>query len=65
MLGIGLMRFKLVTGPVFSITCLGCGEHNQAGSESYRSAATGRLDGRPDNIYADLDGEAFVAYYCE
>jgi hypothetical protein len=59
------MRFQLVTGPVFSITCLGCGEHKTAGSELYRSAATGRLDGQPDRVYADLDGASFDAYYCE
>ncbi len=59
------MRFSLVTGPVFSITCRGCQEHRTAGSESYRSASTGRLDGQPNKVYADLDGVTFEAYYCE
>ncbi len=59
------MRFKLVTGPVFSITCQGCGEHKQAGSECFRSASTGKLDGHPDTVYADLEGTPFESYYCE
>ena len=59
------MRFQLVIGPVFSVSCQGCHEHKHAGSESYRSASTGRLDGQPDRVYADLDSKAYEAYYCE
>jgi hypothetical protein len=36
-----------------------------AGNEPYRSAATGRLDGLPDRVYAYFDGIPFEAYYCE
>lgn len=36
-----------------------------AGSECYRSASTGELDGQPDHVYADLADTAFLAYYCE
>jgi hypothetical protein len=59
------MQFKLVVGPVFSITCQGCGEHKQAGSEPFQSASTGELDGYPDIVYEDLDGKPFASYYCK
>lgn len=58
------MRFTFVTGRTFTIVCQGCGETKTAGSEPYRSAASGKLV-QPDRVYADLDGEAFKAYYCE
>lgn len=44
------MRIKTVTGPRFFAVCLGCGQHVLAG------------DGCP--TVADLDGEAYKAYYC-
>ena len=45
------MRLKMVTGPRFYAACLACGEKVLAG------------DGQ--NTVADLDGEAYKAYYCE
>lgn len=46
------MRFGQVTGPVFTCVCLGCKQPTRAG------------DG-VGPTFADLDGEAFKAYYCE
>ena len=58
------MRFQIVTGAVFSVTCQGCGEHRLAGSEPYVSASTGQPSGRPDTVYEDLDAPQ-GSYYCE
>ncbi len=46
------MRFALVTGQPFTCVCVGCKKLTRAG----------------DNVgptFADLDGVAFVSYYCE
>ena len=42
------MRLEKVTGPPFGVTCCKC----QKRTESDR------------DVYADLDGEPFKAYYC-
>lgn len=46
------MRLSLVTGTPFTCACIKCGKRGFAG----------------DNVqtyFADLDGKAFVDYYCE
>ena len=59
------MRFSLITGPVFSITCSGCLSHKQAGTELYRSASTGNMDGQPDRVYTDIEDTPYRAFYCD
>jgi hypothetical protein len=59
------MRFQLVTGPVFSVSCQGCDETKQAGSEPFVSAATGLADGEPDKVYEDIEAVCPHVYYCE
>lgn len=49
------MRFEPVTGRVFWIDCCRCGARLPAGDYFASGEAM---------VYADLDGEAFVAYYC-
>ena len=44
------MNLKLVTGPAFRTNCRKCGKGVEAGDNH--------------TVYADLDGEAFKAYYC-
>jgi hypothetical protein len=59
------MRFKLVTGRAFTVTCLGCQSNRMAGSEPYYSASTGKMDGQPDKVYIDLEDDSLEAYFCE
>ena len=51
------MKLKRVTGRVFTCTCVGCGRNMHAGDWSDDNA-------QPETVYADLDGRAFVDYYC-
>jgi hypothetical protein len=58
------MSFQLVEGESFSVICSGCQEYKLAGSLPYRSASTGLLEGRCDEVYADMDQNTPKAYYC-
>jgi len=49
------MNFQIVTGPVVFIRCVDCGKRTS-------NDPTQNKDGGA--LYADLDGEAFEAYYC-
>jgi hypothetical protein len=57
------MRFKLITGVAFSVTCQGCQQPSMAGSESYQSASTG-LASTPHKVYLDSTSTPAM-YYCE
>lgn len=48
-------KLVLVTGPTFYCSCLKCGKRLKAGNNQLGH----------DNVYADLSGEPFKAYYCE
>jgi hypothetical protein len=57
------MQFKPVTGIAFRATCCVCGRGVLAGSEPRQFP--GAAPRQPDKVWADLDGEPYVAYYCE
>lgn len=46
------MNLQLVTGRKFSCACVACKRRLEAGTDSR------------EHVYADLDGRAFVDYYC-
>jgi DNA-directed RNA polymerase subunit RPC12/RpoP len=50
-----MSNFQIVTGPVFFVKCVKCGERISNDPRQNK-------DGGP--LLADLDGEAFKAYYC-
>jgi hypothetical protein len=57
------VNFQLMTGPAITVECLACHRHAVAGDQSYKSASQGE-ECQPEIVYADLDGEAYRAYYC-
>jgi hypothetical protein len=57
------VKFVLVTGPIFSVHCAGCGAYKRAGDQT-TTAAFGQAIILPDNVYVDTEGEAFKSYYC-
>lgn len=59
-----MSNFVLVTGPMFSVYCVGCGKYLKAGDQDGISC----YNWKPvpcDKVYADADGPAFESYYCE
>jgi hypothetical protein len=57
------VNFQLVTGSAITVECSACHRHAVAGDQPYQSASQGDQR-QPETVYADLDGEAYHAYYC-
>jgi len=63
------MKFVLVTGPMFSVHCDGCGVYKRAGDQStitdFKEATNQAILIIPDNVYTYADSEAVKSYYCQ
>lgn len=59
------MNLQPVTGQAFGTQCCACQKHVIGGDEPYTAKWRGGVTDTPDNVFADLDGEPFRAYYCE
>ena len=58
------MNLHPVTGQAFGTQCCACHKHVIGGDQAYKSRVMpGRLC-TPDDVFADLDGKPFEAYYC-
>jgi hypothetical protein len=57
------MNLQPVTGQAFGTQCCACHKHVTGGGDSSYIPAYGWI--HPNNVFADLDGEPFRAYYCE
>ena len=56
------MKFILVTGPIFSVHCDGCGVYKRAGDQTTTTDSEQIII--PDNVYTYEENEAIKSYYC-